>query len=141
MKSGAPALAVALTINVAAFQSRTVWDAVYSDAQAKRGLVSYTKSCAQCHAEDLKGSGNGPALAGEDFLAVWRGRNVGELLEQMQNLMPPDRPGSLPAAVYRDLAAFILKSNDFPAGQNELDTAIAELRRIMITARARAPKS
>ena len=34
----------------------SIWDGVYTEAQAKRGEQSYAKSCAKCHAEDLLGS-------------------------------------------------------------------------------------
>ena len=32
---------------------RTVWDGVYSDAQAKRGRELYSSKCLSCHGADL----------------------------------------------------------------------------------------
>ena len=45
---------------------------------------------------------------------------VGELSARIQKVMPPERPGSLPAQAYTDIVAFILQKNGFPAGSAEL---------------------
>ena len=82
---------------LAAAQTRTVWDGVYTDAQAERGRASYQQSCAACHREDLRGDSTAPSLVGESFTFLWGDMEVGELLARMQKLMPPERPGSLPA--------------------------------------------
>ena len=34
--------------------------------------------------------------------------------------MPQDMPGKLSADIYADIVAFLLKSNNYPAGQREL---------------------
>ena len=59
---------------------------------------------------------------------------VGELSARIQKLMPPERPGSLPAQTYIDIVAFILQKNAFPAGDAELSTDPAALQ-ILITPR------
>src|SRR5262245_21659598 len=41
---------------------KTVWDAVYSEAQAERGKAAYEKDCAFCHLSDLAGQGFAPPL-------------------------------------------------------------------------------
>ena len=58
---------------------------------------------------------------------------VGELLARMQKLMPPERPGSLPAQTYIDIIAFMLQKNAFPAGDMELSADRLRLQ-ILITA-------
>ena len=80
--------------------TRPVWDGVYTDAQAERGRASYQQSCAACHREDLRGDSTAPSLVGESFTFLWGDMEVGELLARMQKLMPPERPGSLPAQTY-----------------------------------------
>ena len=40
----------------------TVWDGVFTEAQASRGEAAYGRSCAVCHKEDLLGGGTAPAL-------------------------------------------------------------------------------
>ena len=38
--------------------ARTVWDSVYSAAQATRGAAVYQKVCAECHGPQLAGKAN-----------------------------------------------------------------------------------
>jgi mono/diheme cytochrome c family protein len=110
----------------AAGAGRTVWDGVYSEAQATRAMSVFSQSCANCHT--LGSEGKGP-LTGENF---WRGyaqKTVSDLLTFVKTNMPNGNGGSLPASSYNDLVALILKSNGFPAGATELapDTA-ADIR-------------
>jgi quinoprotein glucose dehydrogenase len=113
--------AYCLLLSAAADQAaRTVWDGVYTDAQAERGRAAYQQSCAACHREDLRGDSTAPSLVGESFTFLWGDMEVGELLARMQKVMPPERPGSLPAQTYTDIIAFVLKKNEFPTGGREL---------------------
>ena len=50
----------------------SVWDGVYSEAQAERGRQLYEASCARCHGDDLSGA-NARPLAGESFIRDWGG--------------------------------------------------------------------
>lgn len=104
----------------AAAQTRTVWDGVYTDAQAERGQAAYQQSCIGCHRDDLRGDNTAPSLVGESFTFLWGDMEVGELLGRIQKVMPPDRPGSLPAQTYTDIVAFVLQKNEFPDGGREL---------------------
>ena len=74
--------------------TRTVWDGVYTEAQAERGRASYQQSCLSCHRDDLRGDNTAPSLVGESFLFLWGDMEVGELSARIQKLMPPERPGS-----------------------------------------------
>ncbi len=116
----------------AAAQSRTVWNGVFTDAQAERGQTAYQQACVACHREDLRGDNTAPSLVGESFTFLWGDMEVGELSAKIQKLMPPERPGSLPAQTYSDIIAFILKKNDFPAGTTEL-SADPDALHILIT--------
>ena len=111
---------------------RTVWDGVYAEGQAERGEALYTESCAGCHAPDLRGNTTSPSLVGLSFTFLWGDRTLGELFGNIQQLMPTDRPNSLPAQTYRDILAFILKANSYPAGEQELGAD--GLDQILITA-------
>ena len=111
---------------------RTVWDGVYTEAQAERGGVRYTASCAACHAPDLRGDNTSPSLVGLSFAFLWGERTLGELFGKIQELMPTDRPGSLPAQTYRDILAFLLRANSYPAGEQELTAE--HIDQILITA-------
>ena len=116
-------------------RTRTVWDGVYTDAQAERGRASYQQSCAACHREDLRGDSTAPSLVGESFTFLWGDMEVGELLARMQKLMPSERPGSLPAQTYTDIVAFVLKKNEFPTGGREL-SADSDSLHALITEKA-----
>jgi mono/diheme cytochrome c family protein len=110
-------------VSLAAGQDRaSVWDGLYQEEQATRGKVEYEYSCGNCHIHDLSGDSikDVPSLAGSDFLAQWSGKTVKELLDYMSTNMPVDSRGSLGAQTYADIAAYILKSNQFPAGSAAL---------------------
>src|SRR6202050_914542 len=96
---------------------RTVWDGVYTEAQASRGTMAFGQSCAGCHA--LAAEGKAP-LAGDPFWKSFAQKNVGDLLEFVSAYMPNGAPGSLSEPTYNDIVAVILKSNGFPAGPTEL---------------------
>jgi mono/diheme cytochrome c family protein len=95
----------------------TVWDGVYTDAQATRATTVFGASCANCHTLDSQG--NRP-LSGDKFWQSYTQKTVGDLLTFVRTSMPNGNPGSLPAAAYNDLVALILKSNGFPAGAAEV---------------------
>jgi cytochrome c len=115
---------------------RSVWDGVYTDAQAKRGAESYQYSCATCHSPDLEGDAGRdvPALYGEEFVAGWSKQSLGALFDLLKKTMPKDSPGSLKAESYADIVAYLLQANEFPAGAGELAADPAALERIAIDA-------
>ena len=100
---------------------RTVWDGVYTDGQAERGQAEYAAECSECHAADLRGDNTSPSLVGMSFAFLWGGSTLGELFSQVQEQMPTDRPGTLSGQTYRDILAFILRANNYPQGDKELE--------------------
>jgi mono/diheme cytochrome c family protein len=116
---------------VRAWQAKTAKDGVYTEAQANRGGGLYDQQCAACHSADLSGSG-APALAGPDFLGSWDRTPVADLVEKIATSMPSSSPGSLSRDQATDLVAFILKSNKFPAGSDDLAADVATLKTINI---------
>jgi mono/diheme cytochrome c family protein len=113
----APAAGVLLAAQASVPPGRTVWDGVYTEAQAERGTPAFNQSCANCHT--LSSDGNGP-LSGDKFWGTYSQRTVGELLTYVRDYMPNGNGNSLPASTYNELVALILKSNGFPAGTREL---------------------
>jgi mono/diheme cytochrome c family protein len=95
----------------------TVWDGVYTDAQADRASGMFSQSCERCHT--LTSEGTRP-LSGDKFWEGYTQKTVGDLLNFVKTNMPNGQGGSLPAATYNDLVALILKSNGFPAGKTEV---------------------
>jgi mono/diheme cytochrome c family protein len=116
--------------------TRSVWDGVYSAAQAKRGQEVYAKECASCHGSDLTGGESAPELAGPGFLSNWTSLTVGDLFERTRVSMPENDPGKLPRAQIADLIAYLLSANRFPEGKVELDKQTEVLKQIRIDAQA-----
>ncbi len=94
---------------------RTVWEGVYTEAQALRGKAQYDASCRSCH--------RGGPRSGDEFMRDWSGSDVESLFKQIRASMPSGDPSSLLDEVYVDIVAYLLQVNAFPAGANELDSA------------------
>src|SRR5262249_51804759 len=113
--------------------SRTIWDGVFSAAQAKRGETIAGQRCAACHNADLAGGQDGPALVGSDVLKAWTGRTAGDLFDRIRTTMPADAPQSLSARDTADILAFIFSQNTCPSGEQELPSDVGALKQIRIT--------
>jgi quinoprotein glucose dehydrogenase len=97
---------------------RTVWDGVYSDAQATRGTAAFSANCSNCHTLDDTGT---RPLRGTTFVGKWTQRSVGDLIKYVSTNMPNGvNAGTLPMPTYLDLVALILRNNGFPAGAADL---------------------
>lgn len=116
-------------------RDRSVWDGVYTEAQAKRGLPLYNQHCLDCHGDDLEGDAETPALRGGSFLTNWDGQKLGDLYTRIHRDMPLNfEAGKLSSAVVADLLAYILSINQFPAGPAELPHAVEVLNEIRFQA-------
>jgi len=111
---------------------RSVWDGVYTDAQAKQGQASYNDKCSSCHGDTLMGGESAPALAGGEFLSNWNGLTLGDLFERIRTTMPQNRPGSLSRDVNTQILAYVLSVNQFPAGKTDLPAQTEVLKEIKI---------
>jgi hypothetical protein len=103
-------------------RTRTVWDGVFTEAQAARGESRYRASCSRCHNE-------GPRR-GEAFMRDWSGTDVGSLFARIKASMPPGAPGSVTDAEYLDIVAYMLRVNEFPAGPDDLRSETASSIRV-----------
>jgi quinoprotein glucose dehydrogenase len=112
----------------------SVWDGIYTQAQADRGRAAYNSSCASCHGDQLNGGEIAPALAGGEFLSNWNGLTVGQLFDRTRTGMPPGAPGKVPRDAKLDIIAYTLSFNRFPAGDKELPSQTAMLNTIRIDA-------
>ena len=101
--------------------SRSVRDGVYTEAQAHRGGEAFAQHCASCHGTSLGGIGEAPSLVGGQFISDFDGLNLADLFDRIRTTMPLNYPGGLRREQYADILAFVLRSNGFPAGQNQLD--------------------
>jgi mono/diheme cytochrome c family protein len=108
----------------------SVWDSVYSLAQAGRGESTFRASCASCHGDSLGGINDAPALTGPDFHKDFDGSPLSSLFNRISNDMPSDNPGSLTKPQTAELVAFVLKYNAYPAGTVDLPAAPESLAQI-----------
>jgi mono/diheme cytochrome c family protein len=111
---------------------RSVWDGVYTLAQAKRGALK-SGLCTSCHGDGFEG-GASPQLVGPAFIARWEGRSIGDLFDLIRLTMPDDDPGALSREEYADLVAYILAVNKFPTGNSEIAITIEPLKQIQFLA-------
>ena len=111
----------------------TVWDAIFTEAQAARGEAAYGRSCAACHKEDLLGGGTAPALAGDAFFRRWNESTLDDVVETMRSSMPQEAPNSLDAHVYVDITTYLLKASGSPTGSVELTADRDRLKLVRVT--------
>jgi cytochrome c len=132
---GIALFAGAAAIATAAARATTVWDGVYTEAQARRGGNVYVDHCAECHADDLSGQTAykpSPALVGSDFRARWDAKTLDVLFELIRTRMPKQREGALDRKDYVEVVAFILQANRFPASSTELPGDVDGLRQVRL---------
>ena len=114
--------------------TRSVWDGVYTEAQAKRGEAAYRLNCARCHGVALEGIETAGPLTGARFTANWNGVTVGDLMERVKVSMPNDRPGTLSRPLIADVLAYVFSVNRFPSGKSELARQTEVLKQIKFEA-------
>jgi quinoprotein glucose dehydrogenase len=134
LKALALVLAWAAAPIALAWADASVWDGIYTRAQADRGRALYAKECASCHKEDLGGHGTTPSLAGAEFMEKWDGEALDDLFEKMQTAMPADHPGHLSREQNAAILAYILLRNDFPVGGADLRSDPDWLAKVRFTA-------
>src|SRR5689334_12448643 len=95
-------------------EKRSVKTGVYTDAQAERGQGLFKSKCASCHAPNR--------FTDDLFYTSFAGKPLWEMFDVISDSMPEDNPGSLKKEEYADVIAYLLKLNNFPAGQTDLPT-------------------
>jgi len=131
----ATALLTVLLVTIAAGQDsrRTIWDGVFTEDQATRGQRGYAQSCTRCHADDLLGNSNAPALVGEAFFNRFNQSTADDVVQTIRRTMPQEAPNSLGAEAYVDIVSYLFKANGSPVGAAELISDRAALQQILVT--------
>ena len=93
-------------------EKKSVKDGVYTAAQAERGQALFRSKCASCHAPNR--------FTDDLFYTSFAGKPLWEMFDVISDSMPEDNPGSLKKEEYADVIAYLLKLNNFPAGETEL---------------------
>ena len=136
----ATAALVAIALLPAQTPERSVWDGVYSEAQARRGAGLYAAECGSCHGTALTGGESAPPLTGGEFIYNWNGLTLGDLFDRIRTTMPASRPGKLSREQNAEVLAFILQFNQFPAGSADLERQSEALKTIRFEAEKPAKK-
>jgi mono/diheme cytochrome c family protein len=116
----------------------SVWDGVFTEAQANRGESVYAGACGTCHGRRLNGAPDDPdmrstpPLARARFLRVWDGRSLATLFEYARATMPEDNPDSMTEQEYVDVIAYMLAVGGMPTGDDELEANPQGLARVVI---------
>jgi len=116
----------------------SVWDGVFTEAQATRGEAVYPGACGLCHGRRLNGAPDDPdmrstpPLARARFLRIWEGRSLAALFEFTRATMPENNPSSLTDQEYVDVIAYMLTVGGMPAGGDELQLDPRSLARVVI---------
>jgi len=108
-----------------------IWQGVYTTAQAERGKTTFNTACIRCHGADLAGT-TAPALKGDRFQSSWGGDVIESLFGKIRDTMPPNFGTSLDDQTKLDIVTYILQTNGYPAGPNELALASADLANAQI---------
>jgi S-disulfanyl-L-cysteine oxidoreductase SoxD len=131
------AIAVAFSAAVSAAQESapagSVWDGVYTAAQADAGRTVFSNRCAGCHGEDPATSRN--PLAGDRFAEHWESRTVADLFRRIRDTMPPGESIIVSDPDKLTALAYILQANGFPEGSRALGADTDALAAIRITRR------
>jgi cytochrome c len=114
----------------------SIWDGVFTTAQAERGRLAYTGPCDRCHGSNLDGAAvdpdmlPAPPVAGPKFLRKWNGRSLAALFEYTRATMPTSNPGFLTDQEFIDIIAYMLAVSGAPAGEIEITADALALARI-----------
>ncbi len=103
----------------------SVYDGVYTAAQADRGEAVTLARCSACHSP-------GPEWGGGRLLLSYDGRPAWELVSMLRATMPMDAPGSLTLQEYTDVVTYILELNEIPAGNTELAGEESRLQEVTL---------
>src|SRR6185436_20377417 len=94
----------------------SVWDGVYTTAQAARGKATFDVSCSRCHNSDLSGSERGPTLTGDKFQSNWMDGSLEALFSFIRDQMPQGSANIVSDESKIDILGYILQRNSFPPG-------------------------
>jgi mono/diheme cytochrome c family protein len=109
---------------------RSIWDGVYTSAQADKGKALFGDNCAKCHGGTLDGNDEIPALKGSHFMADWESQTVADLINRVHTTMPMDDPGKLNTESATSVVAYLLQQNQMPAGNTALNELTSSHARI-----------
>ena len=109
-------------------------EALFTSAQAVAGKAAYERNCANCHGAGVDDGNSAPPLRGAAFLGKFAGKPAADLFTYVSTKMPQANPGSLNAADYARIIAYVLQQNGFATGRKEFASDAAALASVTIPA-------
>jgi len=99
----------------------TIWDQVFSQAQADAGKALYITNCQQCHGPTGRGGPGGPAVTGVVLNKKWADTTFLDYFGFARSAMPPSKPGGIGSDQdYVNIVAYILQMHGAKPGDTEL---------------------
>ncbi|MEQ8447211.1 MAG: c-type cytochrome [Pelagibacterium sp.] len=111
---------------------RTIFDGVYTEEQADRGMGFFGSDCAACHANTARGSSAAPGLIGYTLDNKYADQPLYDYFDYMRTNMPPGNAGWFTDQEYADIVAYLLELHGAPAGDTELEGTEEALSTITI---------
>ncbi|WP_417582790.1 c-type cytochrome [Pelagibacterium sp.] len=99
---------------------RTIFDGVYTEEQADRGMEFFGTDCATCHSNTARGSSAAPGLIGYTLDSKYADQPLYNYFDYMRANMPPGNAGWFTDEEYADITAYLLELHGAPAGDTEL---------------------
>lgn len=100
---------------------RTIWDGVFTAAQAEAGKALYTANCQTCHGTTGRGGPGGPPITGAGFNKKWVDSSVLDFYTFAHTNMPPGRAGTIGNEQdYVNIVAYVLDMHGADPGTSEL---------------------
>jgi S-disulfanyl-L-cysteine oxidoreductase SoxD len=124
--------------------TKTIWDGIYTEEQARRGEQVFKSECSYCHRDDLAGGflddgvERAPALAGprafgSSLVERWKDLTLTDMVATIAATMPQPKPASLTLQAYVDVVGYLFSKNNIPAGRQELPPDADSLGQLLIT--------
>ena len=111
---------------------RTIFDGVFTEAQADRGMEFFNSDCSGCHGNTARGGPGSPGLVAFTLDSKYADQPLFNYWDFMRNNMPPGNAGWFTDQEYADITAYLLELHGAPAGDTELEGTQEALSTIMI---------
>jgi mono/diheme cytochrome c family protein len=111
--------------------SAPIWNGIFTEEQAERGKANFNQSCVRCHGADLAGL-TAPSLNGNRFVSAWENENLYKLFVKVRDTMPPNFGTILTDEAKLDVVTYILRTNGYPTGTQELKVDAETLENIQV---------
>lgn len=99
----------------------------FTAEQVANGESIYKETCQICHGNRLSNGQFGTPLRGSFFRNNWKGKTLGELVQNTYEKMPPDNVMSMSMQQYAEVVSFILSRNDIEPGDTPIEGHLESL--------------